>query len=282
MLVSSGGGWVSPQQALFASQQAAAIAAAQKREAALAKAVSTGRTLWQLAQDAEKEADLRLASRLYQRLALMRPKTTFNGEAQGRLRDIQGRAAEKLQTLDDELANLKLPKSDPTGLALAKIDAVAVASTFELLDALALEYAGVVTVEDKINDKIKRLKKDAKFAEILQEPTAAELWKLGQEYEEKGEPCCALLVYQQGADLAPAPSARLARERLKELQANKHVVAAAERCQLLQRCHETYRKAQVAIEANPDRARQYLREIIESAPTDTKIYQDARMQIAAL
>lgn len=282
MLVPYGGGWVSPEQALLASQQAAAIAAAKKREAELAKALATGRTLWQLAQDADKEKDLRVASRLYERLAVARPLTTFNAQAQKRLREIQRDAAAKLQKLDDELANLKLPKSDPTGLGLAKIDAVAVASTFELLDALALEYAGVATVEDTINDKTKRLRKDTKFAEILQEPTAAKLWKLGQEYEEKGEPCCALLVYRQGAELLPAPSARLARERVKELEANKAVVVAAERCQLLQRCHEIYRKAQVALEANPDRARQYLREIIEAAPTDTKIYQDARMQIAML
>jgi len=225
---------------------------------------------------------LRLASRLYQRLALMRPQTAFNGGAQRRLREIQKAAAAKLQALDDELANLKLPKSDPTGLQLAKLDAVAVASTFELLDALGLEYAGVVTVEEKITERIKRLRKDAKFAEILQEPTAAELWKLGQEYETKDEPCCALLTYQQAAAQAPAPSARLARERLAVLQADKGVVAAAELCQLLQRCHETYRKAQVAIKANPERARQYLREIIEAAPSDSTIYREARMQIAAL
>ena len=276
------GGWVSPQQAQLASQQAAAIAAANKREAALAKAVTTGRTLWQLAQDADKEGDLRLASRLYERLALMRPITTFNGSAQRRLREIQRAAAAELQSIDDELANLKLPKSDPTGLAPAKLDAAAISVQFELLDLLALEYAGVATVEDKINDRIKRLRKDAKFAEILQEPTAAELWKLGQEYEAKGEACCALIVYEQGAAQAPAPSARLARDRLTELKANQAVVAAAQRCQLLQRCHETYRRAQVAIEANPERARQYLREIVESAPSDSKIYQDARMQIAML
>ncbi len=278
----SGGGWISSQQAALANQQAAAIQAAKKREAALAKALTTGRTLWQLAQDADKEGDLRLASRLYQRLALTRPMTTFNGNAQRRLRDIQAVATEKLQGLGDELTNLKIPKSDPTGLALAKIDAAAVERTFERLDALALEYAGVVTVEDKIGDRIKRLRKDQKFAEILQEPTAADLWKLGQEYETKGEACCALFVYEQGAAQAPAPSARLARQRLTELKANPTVVAAAERCQLLQRCHETYRKAQVAIDANPDRAREYLREIVESAPSDSKIYQEARMQIAML
>jgi hypothetical protein len=278
----SGGGWVSPQQALLASQQAAAVQAAKKREAALAKAIATGRTLWQLAQDADKEGDLRLASRLYERLALTRPQTTFNASAQKRLREIQKTAAARLQALDEELANLKLPKSDPTGLQLARLDAVAVASTFELLDALALEYAGVVTVEDKINDRIKRLRKDAKFAEILQEPTAAELWKLGQEFEAKGEPCCSLLAYEQAAAQAPAPSARLARDRLTVLKADKAVVAAAARCVLLQRCHETYRKAQVAIQANPERAREYLREIIEAAPSDSTIYREARMQIASL
>jgi hypothetical protein len=280
--VPSGGGWVSPQQALLASQQAAAVQAAKKREAALAKAIATGRTLWQLAQDADKEGDLRLASRLYHRLSLTRPQTTFNASAQKRLREIQKAAAARLQALDDALANLKVPKSDPTGLALAKLDAVAVASTFEQLEALALEYAGVVTVEDKINDRIKRLRKDAKFAEILQEPTAAELWKLGQEFEAKEEPCCSLLAYEQAAAQAPTPSARLARDRLTVLQADKAVVAAAARCQLLQRCHETYRKAQVAIQANPERAREYLREIIEAAPADSTIYREARMQIASL
>lgn len=278
----AGGGWISPQQAMLAGQQAAAIAAVRKREAALAKALATGRTLWQLAQEADKKGDLPLSSRLYQRLALARPVTPFTGSAQGRLREIQREATAQLQEFEAELANLKLPKSDPTGLAQAKIDADGVVSAFEKLDLLALEYAGVATVEDKIEDRIKRLRKDGKFAEILQEPTAAELWKLGQEYEAKGEPCCALLVYEQGAAQAPAPSARLARERLAELKANKAVVAAAQRCQLLQQCHETYRKAQVALVANPDRARQYLREIVESAPTDSKIYQDARMQIAAL
>jgi hypothetical protein len=276
------GGWISPQQAQLASQQAAAIQAAVRREAALAKAITTGNTLWQLAQDADKEGDLRVASRFYQRLALTRPQTAFNGKAQGRLREIQRAAAAKLQALDDELANLKLPKSDPTGLQLAKLDAAAVASTFELLDALALEYAGVVTVEDKIEARIKRLRKDAKFAEILQEPAAAELWMLGQEFEAKSEACCALLVYEQAAEQAPAPSARLARERLMTLQADAAVVAAARQCQVLQQCHETYRRAQIALKANPDRAREYLRDIVESAPPDSTIYREARMQIAML
>ena len=217
------GGWVSPQQALLASQQAAAIQAAAGRSGPgqghhhRQYAVATG--------SGRRQGRISRASRFYQRLGSRGRKRPLTARPRAACEKSSGPRRPNC-SLDDELANLKLPKSDPTGLQLAKLDAAAVTSTFELLDALALEFAGVVTVEDKIEPRIKRLRKDAKFAEILQEPAAAALWKLGQEYEAKSEACCALLVYEQAA-------AQLARslgptgERLTMLQADKAVVAAS-------------------------------------------------------
>ena len=153
---------------------------------------------------------------------------------------------------------------------------------FADLDKLQLDYAAVATVESRIEDRIKLLRKDPLFAAVLQEPAAAELWKMGQEYEKKQQTCCAVQVYEQAASFLPAASAKLARTRLATLTKDPVVARDVERCRVLQLCHEKFREAEKVKGFNPDKAREHLARIIELAPRDTSIHKAAREQIAML
>src|SRR5258707_4208516 len=82
---------------------------------------------------------------------------------------------------------------------------------------------------------------------------------------------------------SPAPSAEQAKTRLMQLQAaNKSIASEANQCKNLQLCHEKYRRAMSIKATVPDRAREYLSQIIELAPPDTSIHKAARGQIAML
>jgi hypothetical protein len=234
----------------------------------------------QFAQEAEQDGDLPTASRLYQRLALRRPATAISKSAQERLANIQAEAFVKLDALEDELKETKQPAG--TAFRPVALDPESVTAVFDKLDALQLEYAGVATVENRIEERIKSLRLDGKYAAVLQEPAAAELWAMGQDYEKQQQACCAVLVYEQAVSLTPAPSAKLARSRLAVLNKDATVVQTVKQCRVLQLCHEKFREAERVKESNPEKAREQLARIIELAPADTEIHKAAREQIAML
>jgi hypothetical protein len=269
------------QRALFASQMAAAAQAAAQREAALRRRAVANAKLWEVAQAADKEGDLPAASRIYQRLALRRPATDVTKPAQERLAEIQAAADVKLKALEDQLAELRGGRGSGA-LQRVDLDAEKVTQVFSDLDALALEYAGVATVDSKIEAKQTQLRKVPQFAAILQEPTAAELWAMGSRYEKQQQACCAMQVYEQAAALLPAPSAKLAGKRLRELETDEAVVASARRCRTLQLCHENFEQATALKTARPERAREILVKIVEVAPPETSIHRAAREQLAML
>lgn len=240
--------------------------------------------IFDLAREYELGGDLPTASQLYRRLALRRPATETNKSAQVRLASIQEAPFATLQELEDQLKNAK-PKTKKTALRnseTASVDADEVTKIFAALDKLQLDYAAVATVESRIADRIELLRNDPLFAAVLQEPAAAELWKMGQEYERKQEACCAVLVYEQAASFLPAASARLARSRLATLTKDPMVLRAVDQCRILQLCHEKFREAEKVKVSNPNKAREHLARIIELAPQGTSIQKAAREQIAML
>jgi len=279
VVVSSGGSTITAQRAFWANQMQAAANAAAKRAETLRRKAIANQKLWDIAFAAEASGDLQGATQVYRDLALARPATSVTKLAQERLADLQGQADRKFQAIEDQLKQIS---GIGTALRRVELDEEMVIHLFGELDSLALEYAGVATVDSRIQSRLNGLRKVPQFAAVLQEPAASDLWKLGQGYEGNQQRCCAVQVYEQAAALAPAPSARLAIARLAILKKDEKVVAEARLCQNLQLCHEKFRHAQAIRASNPGRAREYLAEIIELAPADTSIYLAAREQIAML
>jgi hypothetical protein len=235
---------------------------------------------WAMAQKADSEGDLRTASQLYMKLALRRSPHTAG--AKQRLAQIQSAAGSKWKALEGQLTQISGREAPVSSLHPVGLDAEQVTQVFAEMDKLAEEYAGVATVDNQIEQRLKKLRKDPQYAAVLQEPAAADLWSLAQEYEASQQACCAVVVYEQAAAMKPAPSAERAKARLAVLQADPEVVAATKRCRDLQLCHEHFRRAELIKSHLPDQARDYYSKILAVAPTDTPIYQAAREQIAML
>lgn len=236
----------------------------------------------ELAKEYEQGGDLATASRLYQRISLRRPANETNKQAQERLEQIQVAPFATLAALDEQLQKLKPKGSAFRQTGPVSLDAATVTQVFEALDKLQLEFAAVATVESRIADRIRTLRNDPLFAAVLQEPSAAELWEMGQEYERNQQACCAVLAYEQAASFLPAASAKQARSRLVTLTKDPAVTKEVEKCRVLQVCHAKFREAEQVKATNPNKAREHLARILELAPQDTTIHKAAREQIAML
>jgi hypothetical protein len=297
----STGGYVPFARNAFASKLANAARAAALQEESLRRRLAKNQNLWSLAQEAEKSGDLRVAARMYERVALSRPRTNVTAAAQQRLTQIQAAAQSKFDRMEDRLASLarkgkakgkahsdsqNVPyglRSVPSASQIAQADVDEVTRLFAELDNLILEYAGVDSIENKFQQRVDRLRRQEPFTAVLQEPAASQLWQLGQTHEQQQQLCCAFLAYEQAAKLAPAPSGEKAKARARELQeTNQSLVAEVRACLALQLCHEKYRRAMALKETLPERAREYLAEIIERAAPDTTVHKAAREQIAML
>lgn len=267
----------------FATQMFVAARDAAIREDALRARLARNQNLFGLADQAEQTGDIKVAARLYRRISLSRPRTEVTVTAQDRLSKIQGAAQSKLQSLEDQLNALTGKGSVPSAFQTAKIDNQKVIDIFADLDKLALEYAGVDSIENKIQERTEKLRRQKQFAAVLQEPAANELLKSGQRHEEAQQLCCAYLAYEQAAFLLPAPSGEQAKARMAKLEAaNKSIVSDANNCRNLQLCHEKFRRAMSIKTTAPNKARTYFSEIIELAPPDTSVHKAAREQIAML
>jgi hypothetical protein len=295
--MNSVGGYVPYGRYAFGTHLLNAARAAALQEESLRRRMAKNQNLWNIAQQAEQGSDLRVAARLYQRIALSRPRTEVTVASQQRLALIQSTAQAKFDAVENALHSLTGRGSDnsasqnapsalkrvPSASQLANIDEGEVTRRFAQLDELILEYAGVDSIEDKLQDRADRLRRQKVFAAVLQEPAASQLWELGQKHEQEQKLCCAFLAYEQAANLAPAPSGEKAKARVRELQAsNKSIVAEADQCKTLQLCHEKYRQAMALKPTLPESARKYLAEILERAPPDTSVHKAAREQIAML
>jgi hypothetical protein len=279
---SYGGGYIPAGHAYVSAQASAAAQALALRESVLRAKLARNANVFSVAQEAEQQGDEKLAARLYQRLALSRPRTDVTASAQNRLSLIQGAAHSKLQALEDELNAASGRGTLPSALQSTRIDSEKVLKVFAAIDKLAIEYAGVSSIENRIKDRSEVLRKQKQFAAILNEPVAKQLWTLGQKHENDQKRCCAFLVYEQAANLTPAPSAEQAAARLKQMQADAAIVAEARTCRNLQLCHEKYQRALSLKSSLPGRAREYFSQILEVAAPDSSIHQAAREQLALL
>lgn len=272
---------------------AAAAQAAASREAAARKKAAQSQNMWQVAQQAEAEGDVQVAARMYRRIATRQPPTDLNKAASARLGAIRAEALERFESLASDLTGQKeSDESDqdsqgneprrPAALKRVQTNPKVVRDAFKKMDDLATEFAGVVTVEEELVDRIEKLRKEPRYAKILLEPDAAELVRFGRDYEEKGHLCCAMLVYEEAAAMTPAPSAEWAKTRFKEMQADSGLVAAAQECRRLQWCHAYFQRAQAIMPYRKEKAIEYFARICELAPAESPVHQASREHLAKL
>jgi hypothetical protein len=268
-------------RAQLSAQSIMAARSAADREASIRRKAKTAQALWAAANEAEQQGDTPVAARIYHRLSLLRPKSQITAQARSCFSSIQADALARLDELDSRLERRVEEGDAPKALKprVAKADIVDV---FDELDALSLEYAGAPAIREAIDERISRLRSTPKYAAVLQEPGAGELLRLAQDLEAKRHLCCAFIVYEQAAELSPAPSGKKARERIDELKTDKELIAATNECRALQWCHANFDRAKAIKEVAPHTARDYFRRIVELSPSETPIHLAAREQLASL
>ena len=157
-----------------------------------------------------------------------------------------------------------------------------VEEAFLQYDKLARQYEEVPAIALELRRHVARLRQQPKYAAVLDEPEARELWNSGQNHEKTGEACCAFWAYESAARLEPAPSAILASARLAEMKRDPGTVAAAQTCRQIRECHHVYLRAERLIETRPSKARAMFAEILLNAPADSEVRRLARQRVAEL
>jgi hypothetical protein len=150
---------------------------------------------------------------------------------------------------------------------------------FREYDRLAVDYGDLPKVGSQIKAHVEKLRQQPENAAVLNELAAASLWTLGQKHERDDQLCCAYWVYKRAAELVPAPSAILAKNRFTELAENHEVVASAKTCRELQWCHKAYLRAEQLLEAKPENAAELFAEIVRRAPEDSEVYREAKKHV---
>ncbi len=232
------------------------------------------------------EGDVRTASRLYRSLALSKPKRAATERARQRLEELGEEVEKKLSEVEAtlDLAQAMISPSDLLVAESSSNSGVAdwktrVASAFQQFDELADRYADVPSAKSEIRKRVRKQRARPECAVVLNEPEAKALWELGQQHEADGQACCAYWVYREARDLAPAPSARLAEERVVAMDKEPDTVAAAEACRNLQECHRLFDRAERLESLRPARAAELYAEVLARAPADTPLYQTARSRV---
>ena len=87
-----------------------------------------------------------------------------------------------------------------------------------------------------------------------------------------------LLGVSASGSAGPAPSAIEAKTRLEALEKVPDIVAKAEACREVQRCHQLYARASAFCRIVPS-ANELLAEIIRRAPNDSKVYRAAKQRL---
>jgi hypothetical protein len=270
-----------------ARQAALNRAAAEARQAYLWKQAATAATRLAAGEKAYQEGDIRVASRIYLKLALSRKKTPAAAEAKQRLTQLAEEAREKVRGIDARLVaqqGVSSPGEWPATAGPPPVGASApggdlVTEAFRQYDQLARQYGGVPAASRELRGHVARQRRRPQYAAVLNEPEARALWEAAQQHEAKDERCCAYWVYRRAARLVPAPSAQLARDRLAELQQDPEVVASAEVCRKLRECHKIYTRAERLSELKPGRAQELYAEVVRRAPRDSEVYRLAQTRV---
>jgi hypothetical protein len=232
---------------------------------------------------AYKDGEISVAGRIY--MSLVRRRSPISGVATQRLKSLANEAQKRLKEIEAQLAKERTSFSpgellSPTGPP-AKWGEV-VATAFQQYDRLADDYCWYRPAERQIETHVGKERRRAECAVVLKEPEAKALWETGQEHEADDHLCCAYWVYEKAARLMPAPSARVAQERLAELKKDPKIIASAEACRQLQQCHDLYNRAERVIKGNPPRAKELFEKILAQAPEDSEVYRAAQKHVREL
>ena len=156
----------------------------------------------------------------------------------------------------------------------------AVRAAFNKYNRLVDDYEGVPNLANTLTSHVNRQRRRMEIAVVLNEPEAKALLDAGKQHESEDHQCCAYWVYRQAARLLPAPSAIEAKTRLEALEEVPDIVAKAEACREVQRCHQLYARAERLLPDRPERADELFAEIIRRAPSDSKVYRAAEQRLA--
>ncbi len=214
-----------------------------------------------------KDGDLATACLIYQRLAASRPPTAYSSQAQATIRNLQAQVRKELREINARLSSLA-KQSDRHSTELA----AGVLSAFQGYEELLQKYASVPVVNKEVRRQIRRQQNNAEYLAILRAGEAHRLLVLGGQYETEGQMCCAYQVYEQAAELTPAPAARDAKAMLIRLTQNPAVVESVAECRKLQVCHAEFERAELMSLINPDQARKCYDQICSQAPQGSSLF----------
>jgi len=252
-----------------ARAQAAAIRAAREKTAAERLAVT---------DELRKEGHIALAVRRYRLLMAIRNSSDDVSQiAKQRLDELTLEGETKLSELEERLDGYNPSTGESAELAEQEI-----VDLFAEFEKLTRDYQNLPQFGDKIVHRLSVRRSQARFAAVLQEPEAKQIFDLALQHEESDKTCCAFQFYEQAARLAPAKSGLAAATRIEELKRDPDMVAAAEKCQKLQWCHSTYNRAERLAKVKPQMAQALFNEIVSVAPHDSEIFQAAKQRVEEL
>jgi hypothetical protein len=287
----------------------AALNAALARQARAIQKADTDAKRLAAADQTLARGDVRVACLIYARVASARPLNPSSEAAKLKISELQSEAKKKLEELDSQLMSsersLAIGGASPGKAVTVRIaemvrgeaesardvfvalseDAASsvqkdrVLSIFREYDRLVDTYGDLPGVGSQIRGHVTRLRRQPEYASVLNESAAAKLWEAGQSHERDDQLCCAYWVYKRAAELAPAPSAMLARFRFTEMEQDPKVVAAAETCRELKWCHQAYLRAERLQDVKPEKAAEVFAEIVRRAPEDSEVYRAAKEHI---
>lgn len=262
------------------------------------------------AQEARQGENTRIAGRLLRGLVSDRnAPEVYRTAARTALGEMREEAEQRMAELEQHLANAdvarppsadrieaevleildKLDAEDHSRISHGEVassepsDSEAVSATFAKMDALIWQYETVPGVATGLRRRLGRLRRDERYAGILNEPEAATLWEQGQRHEQAQELCCAYVAYERAARLAPARSATRAERRLRQLSKEPGIEASVERCRKLHRCHEWYQLGALLAKAGSlERARMLFEQVVDAAPPDSTVHAAALQELQRL
>ena len=243
------------------------------------------------ADSAYAKGEIALANNIYARLARSRPPSASTQTAKQRLAQVVEDARKKLDEIDASLQREAKglspgepvdPAAEPTADARTAQWAAQVAAGFERYDRLAEDYRSIPAARRVIERYEAKKRRQPEYAVVLNEPKAKALWDVAQQHEAADHPCCAYWVYREAAGLAPAPSARLAAERLAAVEADPKRMAEAKACRELQKCHQLYRVADRLVKVKPAEAKDLFAQVIARAPADSEVHRAADTRLRDL
>ena len=257
------GGAAAVMGAVAAAARAKAAWEAREAAAEAARRAKNNAQRMSYAAKARKDGNPRLAAMLYLRVALAKEKTN-KAAAKNALKSMADEGRAEMKKADDLLAKGQ------------------VLEAFQKLDHLKWSYENVPKFNEEISAHVGKLHSQPQYKAVLNEADAASILAEAKNHEAKDELCCAFLIYEEAATLAPAKSALEAEARLKELKVDPQVVADAEECRVIRECARIYHTAEMLEKNAPDRAAELFRKIVEQSPHDSEVYKCAREELAKI